>query len=215
MLINMMLKRVLSLFCVLLCTNSVLALNGAVFDVPGGSSTENNCIDDTLHVGYTYWWNSSEPIMGIYGREYALIFSGVVTEISPYDDYYDEDHVDDVIYDSQFGAIEIVEVLHSKKLKEVHMEGPKFFTSDCFYNSGLNKGDSVLVFCFEYEDRYAIPGYRSIVKLDNMNDPFLRLIQLYVKNNLNREVILSHLDIWKNKGLVYNMEGLYDSNEKD
>jgi len=212
--IRMIFKRTLSLICVLLSTNVVFASN-AVFDFQRASCTEYNRIDDTLHVGYTYWWNSSEPIMGIYGMEYALIFRGVVTEISPYDGYYGDEHEDEVIYDSQFGTIEIMKVLHSKKLKDASLEGRKHFTSDCFYNSGIKKGDSVLVFCFEYEDRYAIPGHRSIVKLENMNDPFLHLIQLYVKNNLDREIILNHLDIWKNKGLVYNIEELYDSNEKD
>lgn len=210
----MLLKRTLSVICVLLCTNVVFASN-AVFDFQRASYTEYNRIDDTLHVGYTYWWNSSEPIMGIYGREYALIFRGVVTEISPYDNHYDDEDGKDVIYDSQSGTIEIMKVLHSKKLKDASIEGRKYFTSDCFYNSGIKKGDSVLVFCFEYEDRYAIPGYRSIVKLENINDPFLHLIQLYANNNLDKDIITNHLDIWKNKGLVYTLEELYDSNEKD
>jgi hypothetical protein len=205
----MLLKRTLSVICVLLCTNVVFASN-AVFDFQRVSYTEYNRIDDTLHVGYTYWWNSSEPIMGIYGREYALIFTGVVTEISPADDYDN-----DVIYDSQFGTIKIMQVLYSKKLKEASSDGRKFFTSDCFYNSGLKKGDSVLVFCFEYEDRYAIPGHRSIVELDGMDDPFLHLIELYANNNLDKDIITNHLDLWKNKGLVYTLEELYESNDKD
>jgi len=210
--VDMNLKSTFCLIYVLFCTNVGFASNAEV-GFQRESCTEYNGIDDTLHVGYTYWWNSSEPIMGIYGREYALIFRGVVTEISPYEDYYDEDYGDDVIYDSQFGTIDIVDVLHSKKLKDESIEGRKFCTSDCFYNSGLNKGDTVLVFCFEYEDRYAIPGHRSIVKLDGIDDPFLNLIQLYLKNDMDKEVILSHPEIWKNKGLVYNLEELYDSND--
>jgi hypothetical protein len=202
-------KKTLSLICYLLITNVIFGIN-PVLDFHRASSPQYTLIDDTLHVGYTYWWNSSEPIMGIYGRGYALIFTGVVTEISPADDYND-----DVIYASQFGTIEIMQVLHSKKLKDASLENQKYFTSDCFYTSGFKKGDTVLVFCFEYEGRYAIPGHRSIVELDGMDDPFLHLIQLYANNNLDKDIITNHLDIWKNKGLVYTLEELYDSNDKD
>lgn len=179
--------------------------------------SNNDQPKDTLRIGYTYWWNSSEPIQGVFGNSYALIFSGLVKEIIPHDDGYEED----IIYDSQYGTIEVMEILHHKNLEKAPNgdwstnKGRRYMTTDCFYNSGLKEGDKVLVFCFEYEGAYVIPGYRCIVKLDSWEDPFHDLITSYVEEGLNKDFILNFKETWIKKGLLYDIDKALESDEKD
>ncbi len=153
-----------------------------------------NSNSDTLSVGYTYWWPYSGPFIGACGNKYALVFLGVVAEINtPVIDTT-------VSYIPQTGVIEITQILKKENLENEKYNNQKYFSSDCFNGAKLKKGDSVMVFCYEYEGYYSIPGPMSILKIKGENDPAIRSIKKYIKSDQNPIVIKNDITLWKKKG---------------
>lgn len=149
-------------------------------------------IADTLRVGYTYWWPQSGPFIGNCGTRYALVFLGTVQHIGkPVKD-------DDMLYTSQKGSIKIDEVLTSRTLKKNRYNKQKFFVSDYFYEQDVKEGDRVLVFCYEYEDNYSIPGGKSMLKIKGDNDPILLSIKRYIQSGQNASALKKDIALWKN-----------------
>ena len=162
---------------------------------------------DTLNIGYTYWWNSSGPFIGLCGENYSLVFLGVVEDIkSPVRD-------STLSYTSQEGIIEITEILKSMKLEKEKYNGQKYFSSDCFYNSGIKKGDTVAVFCYEYEGSYCIPGPKSIIKIDGFKDSLVKSIRKYIKTGENPIAIKKDLQLWKSKGFATELKQIIECKE--
>ncbi|WP_035096347.1 hypothetical protein [Aquimarina megaterium] len=150
---------------------------------------------DTLRVGYTYWWPQSGPFIGNCGDTYALVFLGTIQHID------DPIKNDDMLYTSQRGIIDIDEVLTSRILKKNRYDKQKFFVSDYFYEQDVKEGDRVLVFCYEYEDNYSIPGGKSMLKIKGDNDPILLSIKRYIQSNQNALELKKDVALWKNYGL--------------
>ncbi|WP_103069157.1 hypothetical protein [Aquimarina sediminis] len=152
-------------------------------------------VSDTLAVGYTYWWPQSGPFVGYCGDEYALVFLGTVQFI----DIPAKDSTSVVV--SQQGGIQINEVLAVRDLKKNRYMNQNLLVSDCFYGKDLKKGDRVMVFCYEYEDNYSIAGRKSILKIEETNDPIVQSIKKYIKANQNPIAIKSDILLWQNYGL--------------
>ncbi len=153
-----------------------------------------NSNSDTLSVAYTYWWTDSGPFIGLCGDKYSLVFLGVVAEINtPAADTSS-------LYVPQTGIIEITEILKKVNLEKEKYVGQKYFSSDCFDNTKLKKGDPVIVFCYQYEGYYSIPSQNSIVKIKGKNDPAILSIKQYIKAGQNPIEIKDDMALWKEKG---------------
>lgn len=150
---------------------------------------------DTLKVGYTYWWSQSGPFIGHCGDAYALVFLGTIRHIdNPVEN-------DDMLYTSQRGIIDIDEVLTSRILKKNRYSKQKLFVSDYFYEQDVKEGDRVLVFCYEYEDNYSIPGGKSMLKIKGNDDPILQSIKRYILSGQNALELKKDVTLWKKHGL--------------
>jgi hypothetical protein len=150
---------------------------------------------DTLDVGYTYWWPESGPFIGQCGDEFSLVFSGAITDIlEPTDEA-------GPLYNSQKGYIRIDRVFKKKELEAKSYTNQQFFVSDCFDGLELKKDDPVLVFCYDYENDISIPGGQSILKIDSLDDPLITSIKRYIEADQNPSKIKKDMKLWAKYGL--------------
>lgn len=162
---------------------------------------------DTLTVSYTYWWPNAGPFIGLCGDEYGLVFLGVVSEINaPVKDT-------SALYTLQNGVIEITEILKEKKLENEEFNDQTYFSSDCFRNANLRKGDAVMVFCYEYEGSYCIPGQKSILKINGTDDPIVLSIEKYISSGQNPLKIKEDMRLWKKKGFWNDLNRIIECRE--
>ncbi|WP_211059775.1 hypothetical protein [Aquimarina sp. MMG015] len=146
-------------------------------------------VEDTLAIGYTYWWPQNGPFIGNCGEKYSLVFLGTINEI------YKKTEKEQ--YESQTGIVRIDEVLLSKELKNSSYQEETYVSSDCFANVDVKKGDKVIVFCYEYEGSNSIPGGKSILKISEGNDPIVTSIKRYIQSDQNPLSIEDDVHIWE------------------
>lgn len=159
---------------------------------------------DTLDVGYTYWWPQSGPFIGGCGEELSLVFSGTITQLmNPTNDA-------GPLYKPQEGIVEIEQVFKIKNLADKNYASQKFFSSDCFNELGLAVGDKVLVICFDYEGEYSIPGKQSILKLASFDDPLVESICTYIDSDQNALKLKDDVGIWAKKGLGRQLQAVME-----
>lgn len=154
---------------------------------------------DTLMVGYTYWWSQSGPFIGNCGDELSLVFSGVVIEMGEPNDRPGP------LYVAQNGTVELEEVYKIKEIGKNTYASQKFFKSDCFYGLNLAVGDSVLVFCYDYEGNYSIPGEKSIVKIISFEDPLIPSTKKYIDAGQDATIIEKDTSLWAGHNLKSNL----------
>ncbi len=162
---------------------------------------------DTLNVGYTYWWPESGPFIGECGDELSLVFSGTVTDILESTDEAGP------LYNSQRGFVQIDRVFKIKELEAKSYTSQQFFASDCFDGLELKKNDFVIVFCYDYENDYSIPGGQSILKIDSLNDPLISSIKKYINADQNPSKIKKNMKLWENHGLGEALERIIQCHE--
>lgn len=152
-------------------------------------------VQDTLNVGYTYWWEESGPFIGLCGDELSLVFYGTLTDLKlPTDDA-------GPLYTSQKGTIKIERVYTIKNVGENTYANQQFITSDCFDGLDLNIGDQLLVFCYDYEGGYTLPGEQSILKISGPDDPLISSVRRYIDSDQNATKLKKDVGLWAKNGL--------------
>lgn len=151
------------------------------------STSRNINLKDTLNIGYTYWWPQSGPFIGNCGEKYSLVFLGTINEI------YDQQQPH---YTAQKGVIRLDEVLTSVELPKSAYHKENYIISDCFDGVDVKKGDKVIMFCYEYEGSYTTPGRKSILKIEDNNDPIVVSIKEYIKSEHNPLTIKKDIALW-------------------
>ncbi|MDT7829084.1 hypothetical protein RQM65_10450 [Pricia sp. S334] len=149
---------------------------------------------DTLDVGYTYWWPEAGPFVGNCGDELSLVFTGVVKNLEA------PTNEAGPLYIPQKGTIAIEEVFKIKDLGDSTYKNQRFFTTDCFYESGIGTGDTVLVVCYDYDGAYTIPGNGSLMKIDAFDAPAVASIRNYIDAEENPEKIKKDVGVWASYG---------------
>ncbi len=150
---------------------------------------------DTLNVGYTYWWDDSGPFIGYCGEEkYTLVFTGTLNYLE------NPTNVAGPLYTAQKGIIELENVFKIKDPESNAYDNQKFFVSDCFAGLGLSVGDQVLVFCYEYEGDFCISGKRSIIKIDGVDHPLVTSTKAYIDADQNPMKIIKDTTLWSAYG---------------
>ncbi len=181
--------NIVSIVCLLLLTGSCEIGKKAKSDI------EIEFTQDTLNVGYTYWWSQSGPFIGSCGDELSFVFVGTVTDLlEPTDDA-------GPLYTPQKGFISIEKIFKIKNLGSNNYANQKYFTSDCFDGVGVRPGDQVLVFCYDYEGNYTIPGKNSVLKIDGFDDPLLKSIRKYIDTDQNAQKLKKDIKLWRAHGL--------------
>ena len=162
---------------------------------------------DTLDVGYTYWWPQSGPFIGGCGEELSLVFSGTVTQLmEPTNDA-------GPLYTPQEGIVEIEKVFKIKNLGEKNYGNQKFFSSDVFHGLDLSVGDLVLVICYDYEGDYTIPGKQSILKIASFDDALIASIRTYIDTDQSALQLKDDVGIWAKKGLGRQLQNIMACDE--
>ena len=156
--------------------------------------------EELLDVGYTFWWPHSGPFIGLCGTPYAFVFKGTVIEIA------DTISVGHLEVKKQNGKIEIQVFMALEQPDKQKYTGQKYFTSDCFYGLDLKVGDKVMGFCYEYEGYFAIPGGKSLLKIDHWNDPLVRAIGQYLENGRNPYSVSDQMELWEKYDLVEDLK---------
>jgi hypothetical protein len=162
---------------------------------------------DTLAVGYTYWWSESGPFIGECGEKLSFVFSGTVTDIlAPTEEA-------GPLYYSQKGFIHINQVFKIKDIGANSYTNQQFFVSDCFNGLELKKEDKVLVFCYDYENDFSIPGGSSILKIDSFEDPLITSIKKYIDAEENPTAIKNDIKLWEKHDLGSDLEQIIRCHE--
>lgn len=194
-----LIQRLFGLFFIVLF---LVSTSSCTFGKDRKSEIEVEFMLDTLDVGYTYWWPESGPFIGNCGQELSLVFSGTIKQLKA------PTNEAGPLYTPQKGVIAIEKVFKIKELGEETYESQRFFTTDCFYGSGLGTGDKVLVICYDYESEYTIPGSGSILKIDSFDDEAIVSIRKYIDSDENAEKIEKDVGLWATYGHGRALENL-------
>lgn len=173
----------------------ILVLLPACTGKKSKSELEIDFVQDTLAVGYTYWWPESGPFMGQCGDELSLVLYGTLVDLkSPTEDA-------GPLYTSQKGTIAIDRVFKIKPLGEGSYANQRYITTDCFDGLHLSVGDQLLVCCFDYEGGYTLPGDKSILKLSGAADPLITSLRKYIDSDQNAMELKKDVGLWATYGL--------------
>ncbi|WP_276168522.1 hypothetical protein [Zobellia alginiliquefaciens] len=173
---------------------AILAIGTSCDTKRSKSDLEIVFTQDTLNVGYTYWWEESGPFIGYCGKEYSLVFSGTIVNL--------EKANNDAapLYISQKGTIAVDEVYKIKDMGNSSYASQKFFTTDCFSNTNASVGDKVLVFCYDYEGELTIPGNSSIIKIKSLDHPLVGATKRFIDADEDPIKIKKDSTLWSAYG---------------
>ena len=163
---------------------------------------------DTLNIGYTYWWPEAGPFIGNCSEELSLVFSGVLTKLD------DPSEEAGPLYTSQKGTIAVNQVFKMKEIGKKTYVSQGFVGTDCFFESGLKEKDTVLVFCYDYENDYSIPGKESIVKIGGFESPLVQSIRKYIDSDNDPSVLKKDIGLWASYGYGRALERSIDCRQE-
>lgn len=177
---------------------------GLTFNVPAGFRLNKVSNPDTLNVAYTFWQPPGGPFTGMCGNPYSMVFTGTLTAMDePVEHHPTGRYAEAVLYTGQKGVIRIAEMLfvqppqcENQKKTGRNYRGETFFSSDCFYQSGLMPGDKVIAFVYAYEGEYCIP-VKSILRIDDYRDSIVSSVKKYIGSHQDPLSIRSDTAIWK------------------